>query len=163
MIIAFRRVRVFCVWNLFDGYKCAVICLSIKPLKCNRGCHCGCWWLNGSRPSHQQLQWWFSLRAVLQVCGNCWVLYGLIKMYFHHNWKYWISEPINSLISGIGFPWLYWMRRFCYWPVDGANSISWYWMVYFGFVLAPPCSCSFVCVMAPCVVLCDTCWRYVYK
>ena len=37
-------------------------------------------------------------------------------------------------------------------PVDGANSVSWYWMVYFGFILAPPCSCSFVCVMAPCVV-----------
>ena len=75
-------------------------------------------------------------------------------MYFHHNWKYWISEPINSLISGIefriGFPWLYWTRRFCYWPVDGANSISGYWMVYFGFVLAPPCSC-FVLVF----VLCD--------
>ena len=28
---------------------------------------------------------------------------------------------------------------FC--PVDGANSVKWYWMVYFGFVLAPPCSC----------------------
>ena len=36
-----------------------------------------------------------------------------------------------------------------YLPVDGANS-----------VLAPPVLCSSVCVMAPCVVLCDTCWRY---
>ena len=29
VIIAFRPVRVLCVWNLFDGYKCIVISLSV--------------------------------------------------------------------------------------------------------------------------------------
>ena len=105
--------------------------------------------------------------VVFQVCGNCGVLYGRLstmsiftKIWNIDIWKWstlWYLE-LNFELNFHGY--IEW-EGIDYSQVDGANSVSWYWMVYFGFVLAPPYSCSSVCVMAPCVVLCDTCWRYV--
>ena len=97
--------------------------------------------------------------AFFQVCVNCGVLYGLNTMsIFTTIWNIdiwnWLTLWYLELNFALNFHGHIEWEVIDYCPVDGANNVSWYWMVYFGLVLAPPCSssCSFLCVMAPCVV-----------
>ena len=134
----------------------------VKPLKWNGGFHCGCWWLNGPGPSQQQLQWWFLFMRFFQVCADCGVLYGRLSTMsiFTTIWNIDIRNSLTLWYLELNFElnahgYIEW-KGIDYCPVDGANSVSWYWMVYFGFVLAPPCLCSSVCVWWRLVSCCVT-------
>ena len=72
--------------------------------------------------------------AVFQVCVNCGVLYGLGTMSIFttirnvkiRNWlTLWYLE-LNFELNSHGY--IEW-EGIDYCPVDGANSVSWYWMV----------------------------------
>ena len=111
-------------------------------------------------------------------CGGIWS--DLFAAYYLHSWfprwlwqmtyctlccaklKIWLTVghwPKAATMPMMRMPWI---RRYWYWSADGTNSVSWYWMVYFDFVLAPPFSCSTLCATSY-GVLCNTFWRNVNK
>ena len=89
---------------------------------------------------------------VFQLCVKCGELYGVNTMsIFTTIWNIdiwnWLTLWYLELKFELNFHGYIESEGIDYWPVDGANSASWYWMVNFGFDCVRVHLCVSSCVV----------------